>query len=54
MKVIKSHIPIVNTPTHIDVPVGQLENTMARESKICLKYGIPIGINNKIPRKKKH
>ena len=35
----KSHIPATNTPTWIDVPIGQLTN----ESKIRLKHGKPVG-----------
>ena len=35
----KSHIPATNTPTWIDVPIGQLTN----ESKIRLKRGRPVG-----------
>ena len=47
-KVAKSHIPATNTPTLIDVPVGQLTN----ESKIRLKHGRPINSNDVIPRKR--
>ena len=35
----KSHIPVANTPAHIDVLKGQLAN----ESKICQKLGRSIG-----------
>lgn len=52
-KIIKSHIPASNTPTKIEVPVGQLTNTTSNESKARLKRGRPIGANDKIPRKRK-
>ena len=48
-KVTKSHIPIVNTPTQIDVPIEQLTS----ESKIHLKRGIPVGSKNVTPRKRR-
>ena len=52
-KVTKSHVPAVNTPTHIDVPEGQLENAIANESKTHLKRGRPISSKDLIPRKNK-
>ena len=48
-KVTKSHIPTANTPTRIDVPVGQLTN----ESKIRLKRGRPVGSKDVTPRKRR-
>ena len=45
----KSHIPTVNTPARIDVPIGQLTN----ESKIHLKCGRPVGSKDVTPWKKK-
>ena len=45
-KVTKSHVPTVNTPTHIEVLEGQLENAIASESKKCLKHGRPIGLKD--------
>ena len=48
-KVTKSHIPAANTPTWIDVLVGQLTN----ESKILLKCGRPIGSKDVTPRKRR-
>ncbi|KAL6313570.1 hypothetical protein AAG906_006937 [Vitis piasezkii] len=48
-KVTKSHIPVANTPSRIDVPVGQLTN----QSKIRLKRGRPIGSNDVTPRKRR-
>ena len=45
----KSHIPIVNTPTQIDVPIEQLTN----EFKICLKHGKPVGSKDVAPRKRR-
>ena len=50
-KVTKSHVPVVNTPTHIDVLEGQLENAIANESKTRLKRGRPISSKDLIPRK---
>ena len=41
-KIVKSHIPAVNTPARIEVPVGQSVNTAANESKPHLKRGRPI------------
>ena len=46
-------MPAMNTPTHIDVPEGQLENVIANESKTRLKYGRPIGSKDLIHRKRK-
>ena len=46
-KVTKSHIPTTNTPTRINVSVGQLTN----ESKIHLKHGRPIDSNDVTPWK---
>ena len=50
---VKSHIPAANTPAQIEVPVGQSVNTVANESKPHLKHGRPIGVKDKIPRKRK-
>ena len=44
-KVIKSHISATNTPTQIDVPIGQSTN----EPKICLKRGRLVGSNDVTP-----
>ena len=52
-KVTKSHVPVVNASTRIDVPEGQLENVIANESKTRLKHGRPIGLKDLIPRKRK-
>ena len=46
---IKSHIFTANTPTLIDVPIGQLVN----EFKIFLKCSRPISSKDVIPKKKK-
>ena len=51
-KVTKSHMPVVNAPTHIDVPKGQLENVIANESKTRLKRDRPIDSKDLILRKK--
>ena len=45
----KSHILAINTPTWIDVPIGQLTNG----SKIHLKCGSLINSRDVTPRKKK-
>ena len=52
-KIVKSHIPTANTPARIEVPVEKLVNTAANESKPHLKRGRPIGVKDKIPRKRK-
>jgi len=52
-KIIKSHIPVANTQAKIEVPVGQLINTAANESKVRLKHGRPIGAKDKILQKRK-
>jgi hypothetical protein len=52
-KIVKSYIPAANTPVKIEVPVGQSINTAANESKARLKRGRPIGVKDKIPRKRK-
>ena len=48
-KVTKSYILTANTPTRIDVPVGQLKN----KSKICLKRGRLVGSKDVTPRKRR-
>ena len=52
-KIVKSHIPATNTLARIEVPVGQLVNTAANESKAHLKCGRLVGVKDKIPRKRK-
>ena len=42
-KVAKLHIPAVNVPTRIDVPIRQIENATVHEFKARLKYGRLIG-----------
>ena len=46
-KVTKSHIPVTNSSTRIDVLVKLLTN----EFKIRLKRGRPVGSNDVTPRK---
>ena len=48
-KVTKWHISTANTPTWIDVPIGQLTN----ESKIHLKCGRPVSSNDVTPRNRR-
>ena len=52
-KIVKSHIPVANNPTRIEVPEGQLINIAVNESKTCLKRGRPVGAKDKIPQKRK-
>ena len=52
-KIVKSHIPAANTPARIEIPIRQLVNTTANESKPHLKCGRPIGVKDKIPQKRK-
>ena len=52
-KVIKSHIPAVNTPTHIEIPIGDSGNAIASTSKPRLKRGRPIRSKDSFPRKRK-
>ena len=52
-KVIKSHIPAVNTPAHIEIPIGDSGNVIASTSKPRLKHGRPIGSKDSFPRKRK-
>ena len=53
-KVIKSHIPAVNTLAHIEIPIGDSGNAIASTSKPCLKRGRPIGSKDFFfPRKRK-
>jgi hypothetical protein len=52
-KIVKSCILAANTPTKIEVSVGQSINTIANESKACLKRERPIGAKDKISRKRK-
>ena len=49
----KSHILTANTPAQIEFFIGQSINTTANESKPHLKRGRPIGVKDKIPRKRK-
>ena len=49
----KSHIPTANTPSRIEVLVGQSVNIGANESKPHLKCGRPVSVKDKIPWKRK-
>ncbi|XXG42246.1 hypothetical protein AAC387_Pa01g2567 [Persea americana] len=42
-KVVKSHVPVMNAPARINVPVGRSQNTTVKESAIRQKRGRPIG-----------
>ena len=50
---IKSHIPTVNTPSHIEIPIGDSGNAIASASKPRLKRGRTIGSKGSFPRKRK-
>ena len=52
-KVLKSHIPAVNAPAHIEIPIGDSGNVIASTSKPSLKRGRPIGSKDSFPRKRK-
>ena len=52
-KVLKSHIPTVNAPTHIEIPIGDSGNAIASTSKPRLKRGRPVGSKDSFPRKRK-
>ena len=52
-KVLKSHIPAVNAPSHIEIPIGDSGNAIASTSKPHLKRGRPIGSKDSFPRKSK-
>ena len=52
-KIVKSHIPTINTLAQIEVPIGQSINIAANESKPHLKHGRPVGVKDKIPWKRK-
>ena len=50
-RITKSHIPAVNAPVRVDIPMGQI--VKANESRPHLKRGRPIGSKDKNPRKRK-
>ena len=50
-RVTKSHIPTVNAPIRIDIPVGQ--SNVENESQTRLKRGRPIGSRDKNSRMRK-
>ena len=52
-KVLKSHIPAVNAPAHIEIPIGDSGNAIASTSKPRLKRGRPIRSKDSFPRKRK-
>ena len=52
-KVLKSHIPAVNAPSHIEIPIGDSGNAIASTSKLRLKRGRPIGSKDSFPWKRK-
>ena len=53
MKIMKSHIPIANTPTRVEVSIGQSIYLVANDSKPCLKHGRLVSAKDKIPGKRK-
>ena len=52
-KVLKSHIPAVNVPAHVEIPIGDSGNAIASTSKPRLKRGRPIRSKDSFPRKRK-
>ena len=52
-KVLKSHIPAVNAPAHIEIPIGDSGNAIASTSKPRLKLGRAIGSKDSFLRKRK-
>ena len=52
-KVLKSHIPAVNAPAHIEIPIGDSGNAIASTFKPRLKRGRPIRSKDSFPRKRK-
>ena len=52
-KVLKSHIPAVNAPAHVEIPIGDSGNAIASTSKPCLKQGRSIRSKDSFPRKRK-
>ena len=51
--VTKSHIPVANIPTRIEIPMGKLKYNVANEPNPQLKSRRPIGSKYTIPRKMK-
>ena len=50
----KSYIPVANTPTRINIPIGKTAIMAANESSMkCLKHGRPSGSKDLIPWKRK-
>ena len=47
------HIPTVNAPAHIEIPIGDSGNAIASTSKPRLKCGRPIGSKDYFSRKRK-
>ncbi|XP_074347453.1 uncharacterized protein LOC141686310 [Apium graveolens] len=46
----KSHIPALNTPTRIDIPIQKSDTKeLVTESKSCLKRGRPVGAKDVAP-----
>ena len=52
--VIKSHVPVMNAPARINVPIGQSQNIAAKEFAIRQKRGRPIGSKDLAPRKRRN
>ena len=52
-RVTKSDIPAVNARSRIEVPVGQTNDKVTKESNARLKCGRPLGSKDKTPRKRK-
>ena len=53
-KVTKSHVPAMNASARINVPIGQSQNTEAKEFAIRQKRDRPISLKDSTPRKKRN
>jgi len=48
----KSHIPAINAPARIELPVGQATEIIGNKSMACHKRGGPTGSKDKNPKTK--
>ena len=53
-KATKSHIPVANVPSRIEIPMGKLEGIMTNEPKPQLKRGRPLGSKDTSHRKRRN
>ncbi|KAJ8619345.1 hypothetical protein MRB53_027874 [Persea americana] len=52
-KVTKSHVPVMNASARINVPIGQSQNTTAKEFAIRQTFDRPIGLKDSAPWKRR-